>query len=569
MTCPSHAAPLRHVAALVEAWLPTLRAPAFCPPGISFRTALLALVIGHCALATSAKLTAATFELEKAGVAEIQAAVDAGALTYEKLVKLYLARIGAYDQKGPAINAIITINPKAIEEARALDAEFKTKGRRSPLHGIPVLVKDNYDVVGMLNTGGSFLLVDNMPATDAPMIKGLRDAGVIFLAKANLDEFATAGTGFSSVGGQTKNPHNLNHGPSGSSGGTGAGLAAWFAPLGLGTDTGGSIRGPSSANGVPGIKPTNGLLSRSGIIPRVLTFDTGGPMARTIADVTLSLGYMTGVDPKDPLTQTSAGLFLKDYTPFLKKDALKGARLGVIRDLSGLDPEVDKVFNAAVAELKSAGAIIIDDLHYPAMVTEGRAAVMDIVRGADVREDYAKYFATLKGDYPRTLTEMIERADAFTEPRGKLRPYPAIWARFKIDNAGEPSTSLTYKAAKEHGMAMVRTAVLGIFEKHQLDAIVYPTRPKRPDPLNPDIATYIPKGNANQSLTAIANVTQFPDVIVPAGVTENKLPVTLSFLGPAYSEARMLAYAYAYEQAFPHRVSPSTTPALPGEKFDY
>lgn len=533
------------------------------------RALFATLVIGHCSLVIPAKMAAATFELEKAGIAEIQAAVDAGALTYEKLVKLYLARIEAYDQKGPAINSIITVNPKALEEARALDAEFKAKGRRSPLHGIPVLVKDNFDVLGMLNTGGSFLLVDNMPVADAPMIKGLRDAGVIFIAKANLDEFATAGTGFSSVGGQTKNPHNLGHGPSGSSGGTGAGLAAWFAPLGLGTDTGGSIRGPSSANGVPGIKPTNGLLSRSGIIPRVLTFDTGGPMARSIYDVTLSLGYMTGVDPKDPLTQTSAGLYLKDYTPFLRKDSLKGARLGIIRDLSGLDPEVDKIFNAAVAELKSAGAIIIDDLHYPAMVIEGRAAVMDIVRGADVREDYAKYFATLKGDYPRSLSEMIERADAFTTPRGKVRPYPAIWARFKIDNAGEPSTSLTYKAAKEHGMAMVRDGVLGIFEKHQLDAIVYPTRPKRPDPLNPDIATFIPKGNTNQSLTAIANVTQFPDVIVPAGLTENKLPVTISFLGPAYSEPRLLGYAYAYEQAFPHRASPSTTPPLPGEKFDY
>ena len=513
---------------------------------------------------------ATTFNLETAGVQEIQAAVDAGALTYEKLVTLYLARIAAYDQKGPAINTIITINPKALDEARALDAERKSKGRRSPLHGIPVLVKDNYDVVGMLNTGGSFLLVDNMPATDAPMIKDLRDAGVIFLAKANLDEFATAGTGFSSVGGQTKNPHDPTRGPSGSSGGTGAGLAAWFAPLGLGTDTGGSIRGPSSVNGIAGIKPTNGLLSRSGIIPRVLSFDTGGPMARNIHDVALALGFMTGVDPKDPLTTKSAGLFLKDYMPFLKKDALKGTRLGIIRDLTGTDPEVDQVVNAAIAELKSAGAVIIDDLHYPAAVIQSRTAVMDIVRGADVREDYAKYFGSLKGDYPRTLTEMIARADAFTTPRGKVTPYPAIWARFKIDNAGAPSTSLTYRAAKEHGMAMVRDAVLGIFEQYQLDAIVYPTRPKRPDLLDPEVATRIPNpATPSASLTSIANVTQFPDVIVPAGVTTDKLPVTLSFMGPAFSEPRMLAYAYAYEQAFPHRVSPAITPALAGEKFDY
>jgi len=524
----------------------------------------LALAIG-----LSTRSPAATFRLETAGIAEIQAAVDAGALSYEKLVTLYLARIAAYDQKGPAINTIITLNPNALDEARALDAERKATGRRSALHGIPVLVKDNYDVLGMPNTGGSFLLVGNMPTADAPMIKDLRAAGVIFLAKTNLDEFATAGTGFSSVGGQTKNPHDITRGPSGSSGGTGAGLAAWFAPLGLGTDTGGSIRGPTSVNGIAGIKPTNGLLSRSGIIPRVLSFDTGGPMARNIHDAALALGFMTGVDPNDPLTLKSTGLFLKDYTTFLKQGALKGVRLGIIRDLSGSDPEVDRVFDAALAELKSAGAVLIDDLHYPAIVLQ-RTAVMDIVRGADVREEYGKYFGSLKGDYPRTLSEMIARADAFTTPRGKVTPYPAIWARFKIDNAGAPSTSLTYRAAKEHGMAMVRDAVLGIFEEHQLDAIVYPTRPKRPDLLDPEVATRVPNPAApSQSLTSIANVTQFPDVIVPAGLTTDKCPVTLSFLGPAFSEPRMIAYAYAYEQAFPHRASPASTPALPGETFTY
>jgi amidase len=536
----------------------------------SFRratTILVALVIGHCSLVTSAKLTAATFNLETAGIQEIQAAVDAGALTYEKLATLYLARIEAYDQKGPALNTVITLNKKLLDEARAADAEFKAKGRRSPLHGIPVLVKDNFDVVGMPNTGGSFLLEGNMPEKDAPMIKNLRDAGALFLAKVNLDEFAAGGHGFSSLGGQTKNPHNLKHVPLGSSGATGAGLAAWFAPLGLGTDTGGSIRGPSFANGVPGIKPTNGLLSRTGIIPRVLSFDTGGPMARTVYDVAVSLGFMTGVDPADPLTETSAGLFYKDYTVFLKKDSLKGARIGIVRDLSGSDPEVDKVFNAAVAELKSLGAVIVDPIHYPSVV-EARASVMEVMRGADIREEYAKYLATLKGDFPKTLDEMIARADAFTKPRGKITPHPSLYNRFKVDNLGAPSSSLIYKSAKVHGMAMIRDAVLGVIEKHQLDALVYPTFAKRPELIDPAFATK-PRAPFSGSLTNLANVTQFPDVIVPAGVTSDKLPVTISFFGPAYSEPRLLAYAYAYEQAFPHRVSPSTTPALPGEKFDY
>jgi amidase len=526
----------------------------------------LTILVGAVLLAQV--VHAKTFQLETAGISDIQAAVDSGALTYEKLVKLYLARIEAYDQKGPALNSVITLNPKILEEARALDVEFKTKGRRSPLHGIPVLVKDNYDVVGMPNTGGSFLLEGNMPSADAPMIKGLKEAGAIILAKVNLDEFAAGGHGFSSLGGQTKNPHDLTRVPAGSSGGTGAGLAAWFAPLGLGTDTGGSIRGPCSVNGIPGIKPTNGLLSRSGIIPRVLTFDTGGPMARNIYDVAVSLGFMTGVDPKDPLTETSAGLFYKDYTQFLKKDSLKGTRIGVIRDLSGSDPEVDKVFNAAIEELKSLGAIIVDPIKYPSVVIEGRTAVMDVVRGADIREEYAKYLATLKPGYPKTLDEMIARADAFTAPKGKMLPHPSLYNRFKIDNAGAPSTSLIYKSGKIHGMAMVRDAVLGVMEKHQLDALVYPTFAKRAEKIDPEFRTK-PRPHTSGSLTNIANVTQFPDVIVPAGITNDNLPVTLSFLGPAYSEPRLLSYAYAYEQAFPHRVSPATTPALPGEKFEY
>lgn len=511
---------------------------------------------------------AKTFNLETAGIQDINDAIDAGVLTYEKLIRLYLARIEAYDQKGPALNTVITLNPKAVDEARAADAEFKAKGRRSPLHGIPVLVKDNYDVIGMPNTGGAFFLADNIPTTDAPMIKGLKDAGAIVLAKVNLDEFAAGGHGFSSLGGQTKNPHDLTRVPAGSSGGTGAGLAAWFAPLGLGTDTGGSIRGPCSANGVPGIKPTNGLLSRSGIIPRVLTFDTGGPMARTVYDVAVSLGFMTGVDPADPLTNTSAGLFYKDYTQFLKKDALKGARIGIIRDLSGSDPEVDRVFNAAVAELKSLGAVVVDPLTYPPVVTSGRSAVMDVVRGADIREEYAKYLATLKPGFPRTLDEMIARADAFTAPKGKMLPHPSLYNRFKIDNAGAPSSSLIYKSGKVHGMAMVRDGVLGLIEQHQLDALVYPTFAKRPEKIDPEFRTK-PRAPFSGSLTNIANVTQFPDVIVPAGRTSDNLPVTISFFGPAYSEPRLLAYAYAYEQAFPHRISPATTPALPGEKFDY
>ncbi len=519
---------------------------------------------------TTPAVRAAEFNLSTATIQDINAAFSAGALTSEKLVTLYLARIAAYDQKGPSLNSIILVNPQALAEARALDAERKAGKVRSPLHGIPVLVKDNFDVVGLPNTGGSFLLEGNISSADAPNIKGLRDAGAIMLAKTNLDEFAAGGIGFSSLGGQTKNPHDLNRVPLGSSGGTGVGLAAWFAPLGLGTDTGGSIRGPAFANGVVGIKPTNGLLSRSGIIPRVLTFDTGGPMARSVYDAALALGYMTGVDPADPLTSRSAGLFQRDYTPYLRKDALKGARLGVVRDFLGQDPEVDRLFEAALVDLRAQGAELVDPINFPKYVLESRASIMDAVRDVDIREQYKIYLAPLAPQFPKTLTEMIARSDAFTSPRGKLIPYPALYDRFRVSNAGPSPESLSYLAAKDHGMAMVRDGVLGLMERHRLDALVYPTRPTSTPLIRADAATFVPDpASVPPSLTNIANVTQFPDVQVPAGLTKDKLPITISFLGPAFSEPRILGYAYAFEQARPRITWPSTTPALPGEKFTY
>jgi amidase len=521
-------------------------------------TALLLIVV--------AQAQATTFNLETASVQEIQAAVDAGALTYEKLVSLYLARIAAYDQKGPKLNSVITLNPKALETARALDAEYKTKGRRSPLHGIPVLAKDNYDTADMPTSGGTFLLANSVPYQDAPTIKQLRDAGAIILAKVNMDEFAHGGVGFSSRLGQTHNPHDPRRHPAGSSGGTGAGLAAWFAPLGLGSDTGGSIRGPSSANGVVGIKPTNGLVTRTGIMPCVLTFDTGGPMARTVYDAALALGFLTGIDPKDPLTSTSAGLYYKDYTQFLKKDALRGVRLGVVRDYAGTDAEVDRVFNESLEELKKLGAVLVD-INYPAAVLQSRQTVMEPIR-AEVKDNYVAYLSTLRPGFPKTVTEIGEQGLKLTESKGQFQPHPSVFTRFKALGERAPITSLSYTSAKQYGMPAVRGAVLGVIEDKQLDAIVYPTRSRRPEIIDPETPKIVDRPSA-PSLTSIANVTQFPDVIVPAGLTSDKMPVTISFFGPAFSEPRLLAYAYTYEQATHHRVSPATTPPLPGETFEY
>ncbi|MET0499584.1 MAG: amidase family protein [Steroidobacteraceae bacterium] len=522
---------------------------------------LLAIVCGAMPLAN-----AATFDLETAGVQEIQAAVDAGGLTYEKLVKLYLARIAAYDDKGPSLNAVITLNSKAIETARALDVEFKKSGRRSPLHGIPILAKDNYDTADLPTSGGTFLLADSIPYQDAVSIKQLRDAGAIIIAKMNLDEFAHGSVGFSSRGGQTLNAHDPRRVPNGSSGGTGVGLAAWYSPLGLGSDTGGSIRSPSSANGVVGIKPTNGLISRTGIMPCVLTFDTGGPMARTVYDAALALGFMTGVDAKDPLTSTSAGLYYKDYTQFLKKDSLKGVRLGVIRDYNGMDSEVDRVFNAALEELKAQGAVLVDNLHFPELALQNRV-IMEPIR-AEVADNYLSYLGTLRPGFPKTVGEIGDQGMLLTSPKGEFRPHPSVFTRFKAMDTHPPLTSIGYTSAKKYGMAAVQGAVLGLIEEKQVDALVYPTRPARPEMIDPETPKIVDRPR-KPSLTSIANVTQFPDVIVPAGVTSDKLPVTISFFGPAYSEPRLLSYAYAYEQATHHRVSPALTPALPGEKFKY
>jgi len=519
------------------------------------------------AMAAAPFTQAATFNLETASVQDIQAAVDAGALTYEKLVTLYLARIDAYDHKGPSINTVITLNSKALETARALDVEFKKTGRRSPLHGIPILAKDNYNTADMPTTGGTFLLDKSIPYEDAPSIKQLRDAGAIIIAKTNMDEFAHGGVGYSSRGGQTLNPHDTRRVPSGSSGGTGAGLAAWFSPLGLGSDTGGSIRGPSSANGIVGIKPTNGLISRSGIMPCVLSFDTGGPMARTVYDVALALGFMTGIDLKDPLTGTSAGLFYKDYTQFLKKDALKGVRLGVIRDFNGTDPEVDRVFNASLKELEAQGAILVDNLNFPAAAMQSRETVMNPMR-AEVKDNYVDYLGGLRPGFPKTVTELGDKGLLLTKAKGNFHPHPSVFKRFK--ELGErPSIGLlSYTSAKNYGMKAVQGAVIGLMEEKKVDALVYPTRPQQPEMIDPETPNIVERPR-RPSLSSIANVTQFPDVIVPAGVTNEKMPVTISFLGAAYSEPRLLGYAYAYEQATHRRISPATTPALAGETFEY
>jgi amidase len=502
-----------------------------------------------------------TIDLDSATVADLNAALDSGALTSEKLVQMCLARIQAYDHQGPSLNAVMALNPKALETARALDAERKAKGPRSPLHGIPVVLKDNYNTSDMPTTGGSVLLEGSTPRTDAFLVKRLRAAGAIILAKVNMSEFASAGA-YSSLGGQSRNPHDLLRTPSGSSGGVGVAIAAGYAPLGMGTDTGGSIRGPSTSNGIVGLKPTHGLLSRDGIIPLALSFDTGGPMTRNVYDAAAALGVMTGIDSADPATQKSEGKFRTDYTKNLDANALKGARIGIARDFMGLDSDVDWVVEASLDAMRHAGATVLD-VHYPKWLIDSKGEFYNAVRYPEFVVQIKAYLSTLGPKYPKSLDEMIERANRFTATRPDgARPNPSRWSLFKRESESGTMEDYRYTSVRDHGLPLMRAVIEGILVTQKLDAIVYPTSPRRPALLS---APLEPPGGGRESATNIANLTGFPDLIVPAGFTGDRLPVGISFFGPAFSEPKLLSLGYSFEQATKARRQPVNTPALKGE----
>ena len=538
---------------------------------------LLSLLLLALGLAPGAQ--AAELKLEDATIADLQSAFKKGTLTAEKLTELYLARIAAYDQQGPAINTVITLNPNALTEAKALDAERKAGKVRGPLHGIPIVLKDNFDTYDLPTSAASQMLKGSIAPDDAYVVKKLRDAGAIILAKVNLHEFAGGGgsvsgakdpailkagrvpNGFSSLGLQTHNPHDLERGPAGSSSGTGAAIAANFAQFGLGTDTGGSIRNPSSANGIVGLKPTHGLMSRDGIIPLALTFDTGGPMARNVYDTALSLNFMTGVDPADDATKKSAGKFEKDYTKFLKVGSLKGARIGIARDFMGKDPETDRVVEEAIATMKKLGAVIVDPVKYPDHVLQTQSGLSAIIMQSEFKAQIADYLKTLKPGYPKTLDDLVALAN---DPKtGYRSPEKAFALKYTASVALDLDDPI-YLAAKNEGLALVRASLMALFTKHKLDAIVYPTVPR---PATPIVLGSAAAGSG--SATSLANQTGFPDLIVPAGMTKDGLPVTISFFGPAFSEAKLLSYGYDFEQATTARRLPKTTPALPGETITY
>jgi amidase len=522
----------------------------------------VAVVTALFVLALPPARAAQSVDFDALTIADLNRAFDAGTLTAEKLVQLCLARIQAYDRQGPSLRAVLALNPNALDVARAMDAERKTKGPRSPLHGIPIVLKDNYNTSDLPTTGGSLLLEGSHPPEDAFVVKQLRAAGAIVLAKVNMSEFAS-GPARSSLGGQSLNPHDLTRSPSGSSGGTGVAIAAAYAPLGLGTDTGGSIRGPSTSNGIVGLKPTHGLLSRSGIIPLSLSFDTGGPMARSVTDVALALGVMTGVDPADAATAKSQGRFERDYAKYLKADALKNARIGIARDFLGADPDVDWVVDASLDAMRKSGATIVD-VRYPKWLLDAKQEFYNAIRWPEFHAQIADYLKTTGPAYPKTLEEMIVRAGALNAVRADgAGPNPGRWTLFKREAESGTLDDYRYVSVRDHGLPMVRAAVEGMLAAQRLDAIVYPTSSRRPGLIADSGAPS--GGTPPRSATDIANLTGFPDLIVPAGFTGDNLPVGISFSGPAFSEPRLLALGYSFEQATHARRRPVHTPARPGE----
>lgn len=512
-------------------------------------------------LAIISTAPAATFDLSTASIADINAAMDAGALTSEKLLTLYLQRIETYDQKGPKINSIIAINPNALTEARALDAERKARGPRTALHGIPVVVKDLIDVKGIPTTAGFRPFGSPVPLRDADVVARLRKAGAIILAKVNTVNWFGNGYDETHVIGATLNPYNTAYSPGGSSNGTGAALAANFATIGIGTDTGGSVHNPAAYCSLAGMVATQGMVSRSGIVPRGATQDRAGPMGRHLADVAVLLSYMSGWDAEDMITLKGMGYFPNsDWSKALTAPHLKGRRIGVLREMHFTRPEDAEglaIFEQSLKAMRDAGAQLVDpvltglDLKTLASSAAGRTAEYEKLYVQNA------YLERLGPNRPfQTIQEMIEKV-------GREKFDAAMLSALKLE---EPSVSDDY-AARVRNVDMVRELVEDLIVRHKLDALVFARNTVPPPRFESRLVQPpYPVGGSN----SLASNSGLPSIILPAGYTEKEgLPIALQFVTKPFDDLKLLQVAYGYEQAARVRKSPATTPALSGEKFDY
>jgi amidase len=499
------------------------------------------------------------FELDEITISELQEGIKSGKFTARSLVEKYSARIDEIDKHGPALNSIIELNPDAISIADALDRERKEKGPRGPLHGIPVLIKDNIDTADkMMTTAGSLALVGSKPAKDSHVAQKLRAAGAVILGKTNLSEWANirsshSTSGWSGRGGLTKNPYALDRNPCGSSSGSGAGVSANLCAAAIGTETDGSIVCPSSSNGIAGIKPTVGLISRRGIIPISHSQDGAGPMCRTVRDAAILLGALTGVDPADAATTASQGKSFTDYTQFCSPNSLKGARIGVARKYFGFNDAVDALMEQSIDAMKKQGATIIDPADIETLGKFDESELLVFMY--ELKADLNAYLASLSPNAPvKTLKEIID----FNERnRQKEMPYFGQDLFVKAESKG-PLTEKAYLDALEKNHQLARTeGIDATMDKYRLDAIVAPTGGPAwlTDLVNGD---HVAGGSSNA-----AAVAGYPNINVTAGFISG-LPVGISFFGRAWSEPTLIRLAYAFEQTTKARQTPRFLPTLAG-----
>ncbi len=498
-----------------------------------------------CLLAIAARQTvlAQTFEVAEASIADEQKAMTEGRATSKALVQAYLDRIRAFDHQGPGLNALITLNPNALDQAESLDRERAAQGPRGPLHGIPVIVKDNYSTADMQTTAGTMALIGFVPSSDAFQVRKLREAGAVIIAKSNLHELASGITTTGSAFGQTRNPYDPTRYPGGSSGGTAAAVAAGFAAAGMGSDTCGSIRIPSSVNNLVGLRPTKGLSSIAGIVPLSTTQDVGGPLARSVADLAAMLDATIGEDPADPATHLDSGRTRPRFMDALKTDALKDAHLGVLEPLFGNasdDQDVIRVVRASIDELKKEGATAVPVAMPDLLADLNGSSVIN----AEFKEDLAKYLAAHANAPVHSLEEIVEGGLVHSALENVLTA--------RANSKGRDTYEYRIALAKR---VAIQQTILKLMDDQKLDALVYPTLLRKPAIIG------TPQGGSTCQLSAS---TGFPAISMPAGFTPDGLPVGVELLGRAWDDARLVSYAYAYEQAAHHRRAPTRTPALFG-----
>lgn len=519
----------------------------------------------HANAASFAAVPAVAEDIVEVSIAELQRRMTAGELTARDLVLKYIDRINALDQSGPTVRSVLELNPDVLAIAGALDAERAERGPRGPLHGIPILIKDNIDTAdSMLTTAGSLALVGSRPTQDATVAKRLRDAGAILLGKTNLSEWANfrstrSSSGWSGRGRQCKNPYALDRNPCGSSSGSAAAVSASFAAAALGTETDGSIVCPSSACGVVGIKPTVGLTSRAGVIPIASSQDTVGPHGRTVADAAAVLGALTGVDPRDAATPASGGRSYVDYTQFLDPNGLRRARIGVTRAYFGYSPETDALIDNAIAIMRSLGAEIIDPADLPtAQAINASSAEIEVLL-YEFKAELNQYL-TLREPNPRfpdaPVTRTLAEIIAFNEAAKDVEMPYFGQELFLLAEAKGPLTEQAYLDAKAEARRLGGPeGIDALMDQYQLDALVAPTgSPAWPtDEINGDAFL-----GGSSSPAAIAG---YPLVSVPAGYVYG-LPVGITFMGRAWSEPTLIKLAYAFEQATRFRQTPQFLPSL-------